>query len=361
MGNVPKFRKWGMSPTRLVLLCLITCLNACSQRDATNAQGADPRPETTGRDRAAPGAPRREIVHIAGDLYRVRDGTHYTVFLATPAGIILADPLNADTASWLEGELARRFGVPVRYVLYSHHHWDHASGAQVFDATAILVGHANMPAALADAIAGIPIQVSIVDRDGDGRLDRNEASGDLSEDFDDFDTDGDGFLSGAEIMADVLPPEVTYARRMTIRLGGKTVELVHPGPNHSVDATVLLFPEERVLFGVDFVNVKRLALGFPGTGTLPAWIESLRRVEALDFDVVSPGHSSLGTKSDFGEYRAFFEDLKTVVTEALTSGVSLEGLLASDALSGYGHLPNYDPQRNRNIEEAYVLSANGSE
>ena len=150
-------------------------------------------------------------------------------------------------------------------------------------------------------------------------------------------------------------PEVLYDERMTVTLGGKTVELIHPGPSHSTDTTVLLFPEERAIYGVDFLNVKRLALGFPGTGTMDEWLHTLRAVEALDFDIVSPGHSSTGTKADFSRYRQFFEDLNAVVTDAVESGTTLEALLASDALTEYSDLPNYDPQRNRNIEDAYDL------
>ena len=299
----------------------------------------------------------RDIVQITGDLYRAQDATHFTVYLVTPDGIILADPLNADFAAWLRDEIASRHGLPVRYVLYSHHHWDHAAGARVFDDTATLVGHENFPVALAYGIANFPVQVTITDTNGDGGLDRSEAVGDAAAAFDELDTNNDDFVSGAEILADVLPPEVLYADHMTVRLGGKTVELVHPGPNHSIDASVLFFPEERTIYGVDFLNVKRLALGFPGTGTLDEWIHSLRRVEALDFDIVSPGHSSVGNKADFTAYREFFEDLRTVVGDAVASGMSLEDLLASEALTEYSDLPNYEPQRNRNIEEAYELLA----
>ena len=303
----------------------------------------------------APEAPVRGLVQLAEDLYRVQDDFHFTVALVTQEGIILGDPLNADAAMWMREEFADRFGVPVRYVLYSHYHWDHASGARVFDDTATLVGHSNFPRALADAIATFPVQVTLVDANGDQRLDREEATGDLATDFDAYDTDGDGLLSGAEILADVRVPEVFYDERMTVSLGGKTVELIHPGPNHSTDTTVLFFPEERAVYGVDFLNVRRLALGFPGTGTLEEWIHSLRVVEALDFDIVSPGHSSTGNKADFSAYRQFFEDLQAVVTEAVASGTTLDELLASDALAQYSDLPNYVPQRDRNIEAAYGL------
>ncbi|MGI9260334.1 MAG: MBL fold metallo-hydrolase, partial [Gammaproteobacteria bacterium] len=132
--------------------------------------------------------PARDIVQIAEDLYRIQDNVHFTIALVTPEGIILGDPLNADAAAWMREEFDARFGVPVRYVLLSHSHWDHAAGAQVFDDTATLVGHANFPSVLADAIETFPIQVTLVDSNGDQRLDREEAGGDLATDFDAYDT-----------------------------------------------------------------------------------------------------------------------------------------------------------------------------
>ena len=341
----------------IICTSLMLLLHACSQQDNTQAlETSDATAQQEHTD-----TPTREIVHIAGDLYRVQNDAHFTVFLVTPDGIILADPINVDAATWLKGEFEQRFDLPVRYVLYSHHHWDHASGARVFESTATLVGHANMPSALESGRASLPIQVGLVDSDGDQRLSRDETAGELASAFDALDTDADEYLNGTEILANVLRPEVIYSERMTITLGGKTVELIHPGPNHSIDATVLLFPEERAIYGVDFVNVKRLAFGFPGTGTLPEWIDSLKTVEALDFDIVSPGHSSVGTKAEFTAYREFFEDLQVVVTQAVNSGTTLEDLLASDALTIYSNLPNYDPQRDRNIEQAYNLLVSGSD
>ena len=327
----------------LVAVCL---LQACAQEvpDATES-----------------GAPDRGIVNITGDLYRAQDAAHFTVFLVTPEGIVLADPISRDFATWLQGEFDSRFGVPVRYVLYSHSHWDHASGAGVFSDTAELIGHAGMPEEINVAIANLPYMVGVVDSNEDRRLDRSEATGGLAARFEELDSNEDEVLSGGEIMVDVVPPVATYSTHSTVRLGGKTVELIHPGPSHSPDSTVLLFPEERAIYGVDFVNVNRLALGFPGTSTLAEWITALRAVEALDFDTVVPGHSGVGTKVDFSEYRQYFEDLQAVVSEAFAAGTSLEALLGSDALTDYIHMPNYDPQRNVNITEAYGLLVAGRE
>src|SRR5262245_62834235 len=88
-----------------------------------------------------PPLPTRAIVNITGQLYRVQNNNHYTVFLVTPEGIIMSDPINRDFARWLKAELASRFKVPVRYVLYTHRDWDHASGGVVVADTAELLGH----------------------------------------------------------------------------------------------------------------------------------------------------------------------------------------------------------------------------
>src|ERR1044072_8997180 len=88
--------------------------------------------------------PQRGIVNITGQLYRAQNNNHYTVFLVTPEGVIMSDPINRDFGRWLKGEIATRFKVPVRYVLYTHRDWDHASGGVVFADTAEFVGHRNM-------------------------------------------------------------------------------------------------------------------------------------------------------------------------------------------------------------------------
>jgi hypothetical protein len=121
-------------------LAAVVALAGCSPKEDATAPTAAPATAT-----AAP-APVREITQISGEPYRVRNNAHYTVFLVTPEGIVLGDPISTDAATWLKGELAQRFNVPVRYVVYSHHHWDHAAGAAVFNDTAEIVGTRTCPA-----------------------------------------------------------------------------------------------------------------------------------------------------------------------------------------------------------------------
>jgi glyoxylase-like metal-dependent hydrolase (beta-lactamase superfamily II) len=303
----------------------------------------------------APAAPTRVITKIRGDLYRFQNNNHNSWFLVTPDGVIVGDPINADAAAWLKNEIAQRFKVPVRYLVYSHHHWDHASGGAVFNDTAELVGHANMPAALKDAMANLQTGQRVQDKNKNRRLDRGEATGGLAGAFDALDTNGDGGLDGAEILGGVVAPESTYTDRRTITLGGRTVELVHPGPNHSDDATVVYFPAEKVIYGVDWINVRTPPGGLLGDVTLARWIAALKTVEAIDFELVAPGHGNIGTKADFVAYRQYFEELVDAVSKGIAAGRTVEQLQASDILDRYAWWLNYGAARNNNIAQAYDM------
>ena len=230
--------------TWLTAAGLALALTGCGMQEDSQTDGSADPPFT--------------IRNVTGNLYEARTASHNAVFLATTEGIIVVDPLRADFAEWLEGELAARFDSEVEYVIYSHHHPDHAAGGQVFADTAIFVGHENTAARLE---GGLPSNAARADTDGDGLLARSEAAGAYLAGFDSMDTDGNGSLSGPEINAGTQPLEVTYTEQMMLTLGDSTVELHHPSPAHSDDTTVVLFPNERAAFTVDFLHARR----FPGT------------------------------------------------------------------------------------------------
>ena len=251
-------------------------------------------------------APKREIVQISGDLYRFQNKFHYSVFLVTPEGVIVTDPIDADAAQWLKSEIAGRFGKPIRYLVYSHDHVDHSSGGEVFAADgAIVIAHENAKR----TILGEKRPTAV--------------------------------------------PQITFKKRMTLELGGKTVELRYLGKNHSDNMIVMRFPEERTLFAVDFIPVKTVAYRDFSDAYLPEWIESLARVEAMDFDILAPGHGQLGTKADVTAFREYMSDLTGQVLEQARMGKSLEEAKAAVDLSKYSDWARFEAWSPLNIDGAY--------
>jgi glyoxylase-like metal-dependent hydrolase (beta-lactamase superfamily II) len=307
---------------------------------------------------AAQQAPQRGIVNVTGQLYRAQNNNHYTVFLVTPEGVIMSDPINRDFGRWLKGEIATRFKVPVRYVLYTHRDWDHASGGVVFADTAEFVGHRNMLAALAPPAGSPPLTDAAVKMDANrnGLVERTEATGDIADRFALFDYNRDDVVSGAEIargsVSDVHPPTTTYVDRHTVTLGGKRVTMIHLGTAHADDSSVLHFPDERAVFSADILQVKRLPAALaPSVG---AWIDALSRINALEFDHALTGHALAGTRSDAAQSLRYLQDLSTGVAAGVGSGRSLAEIQKTLTLDAYKGFERWDTIRNDHIASVYA-------
>ena len=252
--------------------------------------------------------PVREISKIAGEIYRFRNNNHYSVFAVTPAGIIATDPINAAAATWLKDELKKRWPDKViKVVVYSHDHADHISGGEVWADTATVVAHDNAK----EAIVGEKRPTAV--------------------------------------------PQVTFSDRAVIELGGTVMELIYVGRNHSNNSLVMRFPKEKVIFAVDFIPVNSVTFRDLPDAYLEEWIDSLRRVEALEFDILAPGHGALGNKANVTAFRNYMEDLRSQVMAAARAGKSLEETKKLVDLSKYKDWGGYEQMGPLNIEGVYRL------
>jgi glyoxylase-like metal-dependent hydrolase (beta-lactamase superfamily II) len=250
--------------------------------------------------------PQREITKITGEIYRFRNAGHYSVLAVTPAGIIATDPIDRAAAEWLKAELTKRFKQPVRYLIYSHAHADHVSGGEVFADTATVIAHERAKSAIEQD--KVPTAV----------------------------------------------PQKTLTDALTIELGGTTVELSYVGRNHSDGSIVMRFPKEGVLFAVDFIPVKSVAYRDFPNAYFPDWIESLKRVEAMQFEILAPGHGALGNKDDVRAHRQFLEDLHGQVAKAVKEGKSLAETQKAVDMSKYSQWQGFNDIQ-LNVEGMYRI------
>ena len=304
-------------------------------------------------------APMRSIVNITGQLYRAQNNNHYTVFLVTPEGVIMSDPINRDFARYLKAEIASRFKVPVRYVLYTHSDWDHASGGIVFADTAEFVGHVNMLTRLAPPPGNSPLtdNAAKLDANKNGVLDRGEATGNLANQFAFYDADRNGLVSGSELargpVSDVYAPTVTFTERHAVTLGGKRVTMTYLGTAHADDSAVLYFPDERAVFSADILQVRRLPGGIDPT--IGAYIDALRTINSHEYDHALTGHALAGTKKDALMLQQYLEDLSTGVAAGIGAGRSLPEIQKSLTLDTYKSFERWDTNREAHIAAVYEM------
>jgi glyoxylase-like metal-dependent hydrolase (beta-lactamase superfamily II) len=306
----------------------------------------------------------REIGKLTGDVYYARSDDYVSAFMVTTDGIVLVEPVGPEFATWLKGELQSRFGVPVKYVIYSHSHADHASGAAVFKDTARIIGHEALLGLLAmpPAATQLPQNLRAQDANGNGRIERAEAQAQVAASFDFYDADGDGALSGAEATRGplklVAPPDLTYSAQVNITLGGKRVEVIPIPTDHAPDNTIVRFVDgSNVVFASDWITNARVPFG-PNV-TMPSELEKIRRVAALDFEHFVCSHGRLGTKADVADNLEYREAVVTAVREAIAAGKTLEQTRDSVLMSDYASWEFYEQQRPQNVAGAYRLLSAG--
>jgi len=249
----------------------------------------------------------REITKIAGEVYRFRNNNHYSVFAVTPQGIVATDPIDADAAQWLKNEFKTRFNQTARYLIYSHDHRDHIAGGQVFADTAVVIAHQRAK----DVIVGEKRPTAV--------------------------------------------PGLTFTDSMTVELGGTVVELAFVGKNHSDNSIVMRFPKERILFAVDFIPVNSLPFRDFPDAYLDEWVESLKAVERMDFDILAPGHGPLGKPEHVRLFRAYMEELRAEVTGMARAGKSVDEMKQAIQMKKYEGWTAYKDWLALNVEGMYRL------
>ncbi len=247
---------------------------------------------------------KRSISKVKGDVYRFQNNFHFAMFVVTGDGIVVTDPINADAVNWLKGELGKRFpGKRVTHMIYSHSHGDHNSGGQAWGGGIEVIAHKNTA--------------------------ENISAGQTA------------------------APTKTFKDELKFSTGGKTIEVSYLGAGHGNDLSAVVVRPENVAFVVDAVSPKRLPYrNFPRTD-VDGLINQIKAVEALDFDILTPGHSVNGTKQDATDTRIYIETLRARVMKAIAAGKSLDQIKASVTMDKYKKWGAYDAYLPLNVEGMY--------
>ena len=87
------------------------------------------------------------------NVYIFRYQNHQAMFVVTPAGVIVTDPIGYGRPQAVKvylDEIRKITQAPIKYLIYSHHHYDHIAGGKPFkDAGAVVVAHSRAKERLA--------------------------------------------------------------------------------------------------------------------------------------------------------------------------------------------------------------------
>ena len=236
--------------------------------------------------------------------------------LVTDPGGSLAD------GAWLRGEIRARTPRPIRHVVISHVHPDHAFGAAAFlDDAPEFVGHAGLVAALA-------------------------ARGE-------FYRAGLAELVGPENVGPVvLPTRTVGPEGATLDLGDRRLRLhAHPTAHSSCDLS-MLDPDAGLLFPADLLFVGRI----PSLdGSLGGWLAELDALEATGIRRAVPGHGPalVDAAPAFAGLRRYLTLLRDDVRSSIAAAAPIDAAIASAAASERGRWALFDDYHGRNVTRAY--------
>lgn len=210
--------------------------------------------------------------------------------------VLVVDTLtSAKEAKQFLADIRKITDKPIKYVVNTHYHLDHALGNCIFsDIGAMVIGHAKCR----DSI--------IKNKD---KMIENPAMFGLPEDF----------WAGTKVIA----PCLSFEDKMTIDLGGITVKLIHSNTaSHTAGSIIINVPEQKTLFTGDILCTDFHP--YLGEGDLPGWAQTLDMINAMDVDHIIPGHGPLSSKKDLAEMKSYLVTFDKLARKLSAKGNDVE-------------------------------------
>jgi len=214
---------------------------------------------------------------IKDDLYVIAvskgvGGGNVAVYL-TDEGVILVDDMFDRNYDEIMDKVKSLTDKPVRYVLNTHQHDDHAGGNAKMMATAEVIAHRN---ARANMVA----------------------------------------------LKQPGPPRLTFSEEIDVHLGGKEVRARHYWRGHTGGDAVIYFPALKVIHTGDlFLTFPPMPfIDYANGGSALEWTKTLDEVLKTDFDVAIPGHGPVSDRAGLRKFRDNFETMRNRINGIVHDG-----------------------------------------
>jgi glyoxylase-like metal-dependent hydrolase (beta-lactamase superfamily II) len=268
------------------------------------------------------------VYAVLGDTGRGVEGRPNAGFVVTADGVVVIDALSSPRqGEQLLRTIRRVTDRPIAWLVLTHHHPDHHFGAVVLrKAGARVIAH--------------PDKRSLASEGGEDALIADWVR-----------VVGLDAMRGFEF-ADTPDRPVTTSD--TLRLGGKSIVIIHPGPGHSPGDLLVWLPKERVLFAGDVLVEDGVSMVVDGnSGEL---LRVLDTVDAMNPRVVVPGHGTIpGRPADLvRRTRDYLTGLQAAMRAAVERGVPMRRATASLPPADSIRPVSLNSRRRRNAVRVYV-------
>jgi len=267
-----------------------------------------------------------EGVYYATSAGSMNVGANSPIFVNDDEVLMVESSITPAAARAMVNDIKAITNKPIRYVVDSHYHYDHAHGNQVFISSATVIGHENTYKRLQTnvleqytfltSVQPVPARV-------DGLKQRLAQEKDPEQKAA-IERQIKSSLDYLEQVKEtkVTPPNLTLDRRMTLYRGSREIQIIYLGRGHTDTDVVVYLPKERMIATGDLMES---VLSYMGDSYPDEWIGTLDRLRALDFDTVLPGHGVVFKgKERIVAFQQYLRDLITKVNTLRKQGLSAE-------------------------------------
>jgi len=247
---------------------------------------------------AANARPEYKTTQVAPGLYSFGAGMAFNAFMITDDGVVVMDSFDEDFAKASLEAIRKLTDKPIKYLVYSHNHYDHIGGGAVFKAEgATILSHEEAAKWL-----------------------KNHPSPDVA-----------------------MPDRTWSGSKSELRLGKSRIELLYFGANHGEGMTVFQFPKEKAIYTVDLVVPNRVAFTYMPDFSPKEWERTLAEMDRLEFDQVMYAHNAaVGPRSSVADQLKYLQDLRAAIYAELKKGTPFMKIPDTVKLPRYAAWDGYD-------------------
>jgi glyoxylase-like metal-dependent hydrolase (beta-lactamase superfamily II) len=296
--------------------CLVATALAVLALVAFDARGQSPYPVTTGHaykfEKIADG------VYYATATGAMVTGSNNVVIVGSRDTLVVDTGTTPAAARAFLDDVKLMTDKPIRYVVNTHFHYDHTDGNQVYAGNADIIAHEYVK----DAIQ----HLDVLHREPYLTNHNNALKG--------TDAAAKEYLAQQEEIKPT-PPNVTYAKKKVLNLGGREVQLLFLGRGHTNGDTVVYLPKEKVVCSGDLMESQ---IAYMGDAQFSEWVTTLDALKKLDFDTDLPGHGApFRNKELITAFQGYLTDLMAQAAALRAQGISADQAAINVDMTSHAH------------------------